>query len=90
MFTLKVQEKFIKVWAMNRYKALELDSSINRILSSRNVMLLAQPEKEEVWIVFGKFINKLIKKNVLDIDNFSDQCVALFRQNWPVVNILLL
>ncbi|XP_006625046.1 codanin-1 [Apis dorsata] len=84
LFTLKVQEKFIKVWAMNRYKALELDSSINRILSSRNVMLLAQPEKEEVWIVFGKFINKLIKKNVLDIDNFSDQCVALFRQNWPV------
>lgn len=89
MFTLKVQEKFIKVWAMNRCKTLELDSSINRILSSRNVMLLAQPEKEEVWIVFGKFINKLIKKNVLDIDNFSDQCVALFRQNWPVVNILL-
>lgn len=74
---------------MSRYKALELDSSINRILSSRNVMLLAQPEKEEVWIVFGKFINKLIKKNVLDIDNFSDQCVALFRQNWPVVNSLL-
>lgn len=89
MFTLKVQEKFIKVWAMSRCKALELDSSINRILSSRNVMLLAQPEKEQVWIVFGKFINKLIKKNVLDIDNFSDQCVALFRQNWPVVNIII-
>lgn len=74
---------------MSRCKALELDSSINRIFSSRNVMLLAQPEKEQVWIVFGKFINKLIKKNVLDIDNFSDQCVALFRQNWPVVNIII-
>lgn len=73
---------------MNRCKTLESDSPIHRILSSRNVMLLAQPEKEEVWTVFGKFINKLIEKNVLDINSFSDQCVALFRQNWPVVNIL--
>lgn len=73
---------------MNRCKTLDSDSPVHRIFSSRNVMLLAQPEKEEVWIVFGKFINRLIEKNVLDIDSFSDQCVGLFRQNWPVVNIL--
>ncbi|XP_068987367.1 codanin-1 isoform X1 [Bombus flavifrons] len=84
LFIPKVQEKFITVWATNRCKTLESDSPIHRILSSRNVMLLAQPEKEEVWTVFGKFINKLIEKNVLDINSFSDQCVALFRQNWPV------
>lgn len=84
LFISKVQDKFITIWAMNRCKTLESDSPIHRIFSSRNVMLLAQPEKEEVWVVFGKFINRLIEKNVLDIDSFSDQCVALFRQNWPV------
>lgn len=84
LFTVKVQEKFIKVWAMNRFKALESDSPIHRIFSSRNVMLLAQPEKAEIWPMFGKFIKKLIEKDVLDVNSLSDQCVALFRQDWPV------
>lgn len=72
---------------MSRWKALESESPIHRVLSSRNVMLLAQPEKEDVWPVFGIFIKKLIETNVLDINSLSDQCVALFRQDWPVVNI---
>ncbi|CAL7952462.1 unnamed protein product [Xylocopa violacea] len=84
IFIPEVQEKFIKVWAMSRCKALESDSPIHRIFSSRNIMLLAQPEKEDIWPVFAKFIKKLIKKNVLDINSLSDQCVALFRQDWPV------
>ncbi|XP_017885679.1 codanin-1-like [Ceratina calcarata] len=84
LFTVKVQEKFIKVWAMSRCKALESDSPIHRIFSSRNIMLLAQPEKAEIWPMFGKFIKKLIEKDVLDVNSLSDQCVALFRQNWPV------
>ncbi|KOC68849.1 Codanin-1 [Habropoda laboriosa] len=84
MFSLNVQEKFIRIWAMSRWKALELDSPLHRIFSSRNVMLLAQPEKEEIWPVFGRFIKKLIEKDVLDINSLSDQCVALFRQDWPV------
>ncbi|CAK9815252.1 CDAN1 [Anthophora quadrimaculata] len=84
IFTLSVQEKFIKIWAMSRWKALELDSPMHRIFSSRNVMLLAQPEKEKIWPVFGRFLKKLIEKDVLDINSFSDQCVALFRQDWPV------
>ncbi|OAD58757.1 Codanin-1 [Eufriesea mexicana] len=90
LFIPKVQEKFITIWSMSRCKALESDSPIRRIFSSRNVMLLAQSEKEEVWTVFGKFIKKLIEKNVLDINCFSDQCVALFRQNWPVPMLMRL
>ncbi|XP_076162125.1 codanin-1 like protein dlt isoform X2 [Ptiloglossa arizonensis] len=84
LLTSKVQEKFIKVWAMSRWKALELDSPITRIFSPRNIMLLAQPEKEEIWSFLGKFIKRLIEKEILDIDSLSDQCVALFRQDWPV------
>lgn len=72
---------------MDRWKVMELDSPMHRIFSSRNIMLLGQPEKEEIWPFFGKFIRKLIEKNVLDVDSFSDQCVALFRQDWPMVNI---
>lgn len=71
---------------MSRWKALELDSPITRIFSPRNIMLLAQPEKEEIWSFLGKFIKRLIEKEILDIDSLSDQCVALFRQDWPVVN----
>nr|XP_012154190.1 PREDICTED: codanin-1 isoform X2 [Megachile rotundata] len=84
LFTQKVQKKFIRVWTMERWKAMELDSPMHRVFSSRNIMLLAQPENEEIWPFFGKFIRKLIEKNVLDIDSFSDQCVALFRQDWPM------
>ncbi|XP_076753987.1 codanin-1 like protein dlt isoform X1 [Xylocopa sonorina] len=84
IFIPEVEERFIKIWSMSRCTALESDSPIHRILSSRNIMLLAQPEKEDTWPVFAKFIKKLIKKNVLDINSLSDQCVALFRQDWPV------
>lgn len=84
LFTQKVQKKFIRVWTMERWKAMELDSPMHRVFSSRNIMLLAQPENEEIWPFFGKFIRKLIERNVLDIDSFSDQCVALFRQDWPM------
>nr|XP_031827227.1 codanin-1 isoform X1 [Nomia melanderi]XP_031827228.1 codanin-1 isoform X1 [Nomia melanderi]XP_031827229.1 codanin-1 isoform X1 [Nomia melanderi]XP_031827230.1 codanin-1 isoform X1 [Nomia melanderi] len=83
LFTEKVQDKFIKVWSMSRWKALESDSPIYRMFSPRNVMLLAQPEKDYVWPFFGKFIKRLMAKDILDIDSFSDQCVALFRQDWP-------
>lgn len=84
LLTLKVQDKFMKIWMMNRWKDLELDSPLNRILSPRNVMLLAQSGKDDTWPFLGKFIKRLIEKDILDIDTLSDQCVALFRQDWPV------
>ncbi|XP_076640494.1 codanin-1 like protein dlt isoform X2 [Colletes latitarsis] len=84
LLTSNIQEKFIKIWAMDRWKVLELDSPIHRIFSPRNIMLLAQSDKEEVWSFLGKFIKKLIAKDILDIDSLSDQCVALLRQDWPV------
>lgn len=84
LFTPKIQGKLIKIWTMNRWKVLELDSPIQRIFSPRNVMLLAQPERDDTWPFFGKFLKKLIEKEILDIDSLSDQCVALFRQDWPV------
>ncbi|XP_076642378.1 codanin-1 like protein dlt [Halictus rubicundus] len=84
LFVEKIQDKFIKIWLMDRWKALELDFPIYRIFSPRNVMLLAQPQKDYVWPLFGKFIKRLIAKDIVDIDGFSDQCVALFRQDWPV------
>ncbi|KZC08720.1 PREDICTED: codanin-1 [Dufourea novaeangliae] len=84
LLTEKIQDKFIKIWSMSRWKALELDSPIYRIFSPRNIMLLAQPEEDDVWPFLGKFVKRLIIKDILDVDSFSDQCVALFRQDWPV------
>lgn len=84
LFTQDVQNLFIKVWTINHFKIFEADSPMLRLLSPRNVMLLAQPESEETWITCGKFIRKLLEESVLDIEVLSDQCVALFRHDWPV------
>lgn len=49
-------------------------------------MLLAQPQNDTIWPIFGKFLKRLLETNILDGDSLSDQCVALFRQDWPIVS----
>lgn len=60
---------------------------MQRLLCPRNVMLLAQSENDVMWPIFGKFLKKLLEAKILDGDSLSDQCVALFRQDWPVVSM---
>jgi len=49
-------------------------------------MLLTQPQNDTTWPIFGKFLKRLLETKILDGDSLSDQCVALFRQDWPVVS----
>lgn len=88
MFSNDIQNKFIEIWKLNHFKFMESDSPMLRLLSPRNIMLLAQPENEQAWITCGKFIKKLLETNILTIDSISDQCIALFRHEWPVVSTL--
>lgn len=90
IFTQEIQEKFIKIWSMDKLKDDQVDSPMHRLLSPRNIMLLAQPEKDAVWPVYGKFLRRLLETKVLDGNSLSDQCVALFRQDWPVPLLKLL
>jgi len=86
LFTREVQDKLIKVWSSKSLRDDEDDSPIHRILCSRNIMLLTQPQNDTTWPIFGKFLKRLLETKILDGDSLSDQCVALFRQDWPVVS----
>lgn len=87
LFTQEFQDKLIKIWSLSSLRNDEDDSPLHRILCSRNIMLLAQPENNAIWSVFGKFLKRLLETKILDLDSLSDQCVALFREDWPVVSI---
>ncbi|KAL0112710.1 hypothetical protein PUN28_012167 [Cardiocondyla obscurior] len=90
LFTREVQDKLIKVWSSDNLKNDENDSPMCRILCSRNIMLLTQPQNDAMWPVFGKFLKRLLETEILNGDSLSDQCVALFRQDWPVPLLKLL
>ena len=87
LFTREIQDKLIKVWLSNNLRNDEDDSPMRRILCSRNIMLLMQPQNDALWPIFGKFLKRLLETKILDGDSLSDQCVALFRQDWPVVSL---
>ncbi|XP_012525392.1 codanin-1-like isoform X2 [Monomorium pharaonis] len=90
LFTQEVQDKLIKIWSLDSLKDDEDDSPMHRILCSRNIMLLTQPRNDTMWPIFGKFLKRLLETKILDGNNLSDQCVALFRQDWPVPLLKLL
>ncbi|KAL6431550.1 hypothetical protein ACFW04_007253 [Cataglyphis niger] len=90
LFTQEVQDKLIQIWSSNGLTDDKADSPMNRLLCSRNIMLLAQPQNDTIWPIFGKFLKKLLETNILDGDSLSDQCVALFRQDWPIPLLKLL
>ncbi|KYN15903.1 Codanin-1, partial [Trachymyrmex cornetzi] len=90
LFTREVQDKLIKVWLSDSLRNEEDDSPMHRILCSRNIMLLMQPQNDALWPIFGKFLKRLLETKILDGDSLSDQCVALFRQDWPVPLLKLL
>lgn len=87
LFVREVQERFVKVWSLDSLKSDQVDSPMRRLLCPRNVMLLAQPENDALWPIYGKFLKRLLEAKILDGDDLSDQCVALFRQDWPVVSV---
>lgn len=87
LFTQDIQKLIIKIWTINNFKIFESDTPMLRLLSPRNVMLLAQPETDGSWLMCGKFLRRLLEESVLDIEFLSDQYVALFRHDWPVVSL---
>lgn len=74
---------------MESLKLFESDSSLSRILSPRNIMLMSQSLDNTVWLNFGKFLNSLLKKKVLSLDSLTEQAVALSRREWPIVSIVI-
>lgn len=90
LFTREVQDKLIRIWSSDSLRDDEDDSPMHRILCARNIMLLMQPRNDAIWPVFGKFLKRLLETKILNGDSLSDQCVALFRRDWPVPLLKLL
>jgi len=88
LFTREVEDKLIKIWSSDNLRNDEDDSPMHRILCSKNIMLLMQPQNDVMWPIFGKFLKRLLETKILNGDSLSDQCVALFRQDWPVVSVV--
>ena len=86
LFTPQIQTKVCKVWKVEHLKFTEDDSPLAKILCPRNIMLMAQPDNNRVWLSFGKFLKKLLKENILSIDVLSDQAVTIFTNDWPIVS----
>ncbi|XP_025073488.1 codanin-1 isoform X2 [Pogonomyrmex barbatus] len=90
LFTREIQDELIKIWSSDSLRNDEGDSPMHRLLCSRNIILLMQQENNEMWPIFGKFLKRLLETKILDGDSLSNQCVALFRQDWPVSLLKLL
>lgn len=68
---------------------LKSEAILSRILSPRNVMLLATPGNDNVWLPLGELIRKMLKEEILEIEALSDQCTALLKYDWPAVSKFL-
>ncbi|XP_046742767.1 codanin-1 isoform X3 [Diprion similis] len=84
IFVSEVHAKLIRIWKMECLNFLQKELILPRILSPRNIMLLANPQNPDVWLSLGKFIKRLLKEEVLNVEAFSDQCTMLLRYDWPI------
>ncbi|EZA59508.1 Codanin-1 [Ooceraea biroi] len=85
LFTREVEDKFVKIWSLSCLKDDEAESPMHRLLSPRNVILLAGSRNSASWSTLGKLLKRLLQTKLLDADDLSDQCVrTFFRQAWPV------
>ncbi|KAF7988183.1 hypothetical protein HCN44_007677 [Aphidius gifuensis] len=85
LFDIDVEDKFIVIWKI--CKNDQFDQLFAGLLSPRNMKLFTQTFDPLVWQRYGILIRRLLKENLIEMENFSDQCIALFRHEWPI-NIL--
>lgn len=75
--------------------ALESDSDVNleffdRILCPRNIMLLSDGKSVDVWEAMATVLVFLLKYDYLSEDSLTEQCLAVYRQDWPQVCVEIL
>jgi len=86
-FTQEIEDKFVKIWSISSLKDYETESPMHRLLSPRNIMLLAESHNSVSWLTLGKLFKRLLQTKLLDAHDLSDQCIrTFFRQTWPVVS----
>lgn len=84
--TSDIQTIFIDIWKTENLKSLESATPLTRMLAPRNILLLEKSKTTKTWETLAIFIKKLLDSDLLTIDCLSDQCVAVFRDEWQVVS----
>ncbi|XP_053621757.1 codanin-1 [Plodia interpunctella] len=63
----------------------ELLESFDRILCPRNIVLLSSSKckQSDVWESLATVLVFLLKNDYLSEDSLTEQCLAVYRQDWP-------
>ncbi|XP_043290102.1 codanin-1 [Venturia canescens] len=83
LFTGTILEKFLSAWKMNSSRAGGGEPLFVRLISPRNIRMLTITSNSSAMKAFAQLLKALLRENLLSIEALSDQCVALFRQDWP-------
>lgn len=86
LLSKEVVSLFISIWQTTEFSVLQVDNPLERILCSRNILLLCQGGTAiatKVWSTLSDFICSLLIHEVLTAEQLESQCVALFRHSWP-------
>ncbi|XP_075988846.1 codanin-1 like protein dlt [Anticarsia gemmatalis] len=68
-------------------KPLEEDNGclemFERVLCPRNIMIISSTSRSECWDAMASVLVFLLHKRFLTEDSLTEQCLAVYRQDWP-------
>nr|XP_049707011.1 codanin-1 [Helicoverpa armigera] len=82
-------EKSQPVDSTDKSLPIEGDDSVvnleffDRILCPRNIMLLSENKSVDVWESMATVLVFLLTNDYLSEDSLTEQCLAVYRQDWP-------
>lgn len=82
LFDNDVENEFILIWKI--CLADQFNQLFDGLMCPRNMKIMSQSRDSFTWRRYGKLIKRLLRDKLVGIEEFSDQCVALFRLEWPV------
>ncbi|KAM3955173.1 codanin-1 like protein dlt [Aphomia sociella] len=66
-------------------KELEMLEFFDRVLCPRNIMIFSDTKcpQADVWEALASLLVFLLQKDFLSEDSLTEQCLAVYRQDWP-------
>lgn len=73
--------------SMTVEESAELLEFFDRILCPRNIVILSTSKEKcsDVWEAMATVLVYLLMHNFLSEDSLTEQCLAVYRQDWPQV-----
>ena len=83
-YSSAIQQQFINIWKTNTTR--DGEGLFARILCPRNVEIIAYDKRGVGMKSFAGLIKALMKEQLLTLEAFSDQCIAVLRNDWATVS----